>query len=376
MVTRNRGLSFALSREDNTPEFDPDDQGPIDVVVDPDHPETIQHLSLPEYYHLVMMHEQSIPYTDGPMVQEGFSETMANFKSFFQRSIGKEESYIDTLWERYKQLAPRIQAVTDKPAHSTPISLFGDYAGWFEAGGKLIQTPQQIFAEVNRIVELNTAIEKYFLPSFSAEIKYAMDCLSLGATDIDGAYKKIYVINKVVDPMKGFESILQVTGSVKLGSGKTVPSKESHPYMGSLILQAYQLGDSAGLNIDRGHEMLTDLSPKWQRTEKVQLRQGSRDELKNIVQAATKALEIANSYLDKMLHAEANMLADKVNSFENSHRNWRQYPQEERRKIVTIMHAGDTTINRVNVVHDVLFLTRKALRSVERYVETSLQRFA
>lgn len=136
----------------------------------------------------------------------------------------------------------------------------------------------------------------------------------------------------------------------------------------------YPLGDSHDLKVDRGNEMIVRAIPVKKEITTVQIKAATREEMKKIADLAVKVLVIANRYADNMLRAERSMLMDKVNNFENAHRNWRKYPQDERKKIVMIMSAADSACDRSYVVHSVLNSTRKALRAVERYIEMSLHR--
>lgn len=374
MNQRNRGLLYALNTEDNAPALDPDDQGPIDVVVDHNHPETIEGLSLVEYAELSQQAENAMEMEEGgeALATESFSERWQNFKNRFETRMSNEDAYVDTMEKRLKEKLPAIQAATDKAASNVPISIFAN-ANWFQLdNGKVLNSAPAIIAQLERLIEINTVMESEWVPVYSKAIKGMMDILAVGANDVESAYNKAYVMEASF-PSPKLAALAKQPKPVKVGNGKTVSGKMTDPYPGSWVVVCYEVGDGHEKGVKRGYDFYTDHSGA-KMIGKLQLKPATRDEMKKITELSIKLCDIMNRYIDMSFDAGAKMLVDKMNNFENNHRNWRKYPEEERKKLSLILNAANQVLMRSWVTADVCDGTRMPLRAFERFVDMSLQR--
>lgn len=359
---------------DATPQFDPDDQGPLDVAVDPDHPETIEGLSLVEYAHLFRFEGDGAIQedTDQVLATESFSEHWQNFKNRFEMRMSNEEAYIDHMLTRLKEKMPAIQAATDKAPSNVPISIFAN-VNWFQLdNGKMLNSAQAIIQQLERLIELNVALETDWVPVYTKAIKGMIDILALGANDVDSAYDKAYVMEASF-PTPKLAALMKHPHAVKVGSGKTVAGFRTDPYPGSWYLVKYEVPDGAEKGVKRGEDYYAEHNGA-KPAGKVQLKPATRDEMKKIVELSIKLCEIMDRTVDLAMDAGAKMLVDKINNFENHHQNWRKYPKEERQKIAGVLNAADNVLFRSWITADSIDGTRMPLRAFERFVDMSLAR--
>lgn len=369
MNPRHRALTFALGAGSlSTEELDAE---PIDMVVDPDHPETIQCLSLIEYAQL--KDQVDIEVEDTREVStEGFSEGWQNFKNRFERQMRNEDAYIDTMTKRLKELKNVIQAATGTEVSNVPIGIFAN-CKWFQLGGKVLQNAQQVLQELDRLQAINNVVEAEWQPQFDKAVKAMIDILALGATDVASAHPKAYTIDAAF-PTPKLAALAKRPISIKLRSGKSITGHVTDPYMGSWLMGHYEVDDSRGISLKRGEDFYTEDVKPTKIITKVQLKPATKDEMKKMVEVCIGILDVMDKYVVAMQASPTRMLVDKLNNFENHHRNWRTYPTEERENIAGILNAADHLFTRNWVAHDVCDNSRMAIRAVERFIEMSVQR--